>query len=83
MAVPFSNTNIRAPKGFRNVIWVLAREVIRDGPEDIVQYAADFFEKLLVIRSETDHDPAVQGAHVEDRFYNNYAFKVMGIRSSL
>ena len=78
----FQHQNTGAER-FRNVIWVLAREVIRDGPEDIVQYAADFFEKLLVIRSETDHDPAVQGAHVEDRFYNNYAFKVMGIRSSL
>ena len=77
MAVPFSNTKIRAPKGFQNLVWVFAREAIRDSPGNMVEYAADFFEKLLQIRSETGHNPAVQGAHAEDRFYNNYAFKVM------
>ncbi|XP_070208352.1 sperm surface protein Sp17-like [Littorina saxatilis] len=75
MAVPFSNTKLRVPNGFKNVVWVFAREVIRDNPKNIHEYGFRFFTKLLQIRAIEGHDPAQTGAHSEERFYNNWAYK--------
>ncbi|XP_059188145.1 histone acetyltransferase KAT6B-like [Centropristis striata] len=75
MSVPFSNTNLRVPRGFGTVLEGLAREVLRDQPEDIPKYAALYFEALLKQREETGMDPAEWAAKLEDRFYNNHAFK--------
>jgi len=50
MSVPFSNTNLRIPKGFGNLLEGLAREVLRDQPEDIPTYAALYFTELLKAR---------------------------------
>ncbi|KAL8606877.1 hypothetical protein ACOMHN_036515 [Nucella lapillus] len=72
MAVPFSNTKLRVPSGFRSLMWVLTKEVIRNGPPDVLTFSADFMDKLLHIRDNTGHDPTMQGAHAEDLFYNNY-----------
>lgn len=47
MSVPFSNTNLRIPKGFGNLLEGLAREVLRDQPEDIPAFAELYFAKLL------------------------------------
>uniref|UniRef100_A0A3Q2NZN4 Sperm autoantigenic protein 17 n=1 Tax=Fundulus heteroclitus TaxID=8078 RepID=A0A3Q2NZN4_FUNHE len=75
MSVPFSNTHLRVPRGFGAVLEGLAREVLRDQPDDIPSYAAQYFDKLLKQRQESGLDPAEWAARLEDRFYNNHAFK--------
>lgn len=75
MSVPFSNTHLRVPRGFGTILEGLAREVLRDQPGDIPQYAAHYFEALLKQREESGMDPAEWAAKLEDRFYNNQAFK--------
>ena len=50
MAVPFSNTKLRVPKGFQNILEGLAREVLRNQPADIYAFGAVYFEKLLKAR---------------------------------
>lgn len=47
MSVPFSNTHLRIPRGFGTVLNGLVREVLRDQPEDIPKYAAQYFSYLL------------------------------------
>ncbi|XP_053278075.1 sperm surface protein Sp17 [Pleuronectes platessa] len=75
MAVPFSNTHLRVPRGFGSILEGLVREILRDQPEDISQYAAHYFKALLEQREESGMDPAEWAAKLEDRFYNNHAFK--------
>lgn len=50
MAVPFSNTQLRVPPGFANILWCLAREVLREQPDNILQFGMEYFKKLLLIR---------------------------------
>ncbi|XP_030076454.1 sperm surface protein Sp17 [Microcaecilia unicolor] len=75
MAIPFSNTHYRIPRGFGNLLEGLTREVLREQPKDIPDFAAKYFAELLKKREETGFDPAEWGAKLEDRFYNNYSFK--------
>ncbi|KAL7400914.1 hypothetical protein ABVT39_019895 [Epinephelus coioides] len=75
MSVPFSNTHLRVPRGFGTILEGLTREILRDQPEDIPKYAAQYFEALLRKREESGMDPAEWAAKLEDRFYNNHAFK--------
>ncbi|CAB1348520.1 unnamed protein product [Coregonus sp. 'balchen'] len=75
MSVPFSNTHLRVPRGFGNLLEGLAREVLRDQPKDIPTFAALYFTALLKEREESGLDPAEWCARLEDRFYNNHAFK--------
>ncbi|XP_006034389.1 sperm surface protein Sp17 [Alligator sinensis] len=75
MAVPFSNTHLRLPRGFATLLEGLAREVLREQPEEIPAFAAKYFEDLLKKREKTMFDPAEWGAKLEDRFYNNQAFQ--------
>ncbi|XP_053125725.1 sperm surface protein Sp17 [Hemicordylus capensis] len=74
MAIPFSNTTQRIPPGFANLLEGLAREVLRNQPEDIPTFAAKYFETLLIEREKTGYDPAEWGAKLDDRYYNNRAF---------
>ncbi|KAJ8368242.1 hypothetical protein SKAU_G00082700 [Synaphobranchus kaupii] len=76
MSIPFSNTNLRVPRGFGNLLEGLAREVLRNQPQDIPKFAALYFSALLKEREESGLDPAEWGAKLEDRFYNNNAFKL-------
>ncbi|KAF3847746.1 hypothetical protein F7725_020774 [Dissostichus mawsoni] len=78
MSVPFSNTHLRVPRGFGTILEGLAREVLRDQPEDIPKYAAQYFDTLLTQREDSGIDPAEWAAKLEDRFYNNHAFKATG-----
>ncbi|XP_035857283.1 sperm surface protein Sp17 isoform X2 [Sander lucioperca] len=78
MSVPFSNTHLRVPRGFGTILEGLAREVLRDQPEDIPKYAAQYFDALLKQREDSGMDPADWAAKLEDRFYNNHAFKDTG-----
>ncbi|XP_048418126.1 sperm surface protein Sp17 isoform X2 [Stegostoma tigrinum] len=75
MSVPFSNTTLRIPRGFGNLLEGLSREVLRHQPDDIIEFAAVYFEDLLEKREATGIDPADWAAKLEDRFYNNHVFK--------
>ncbi|XP_072449222.1 uncharacterized protein [Chiloscyllium punctatum] len=75
MSVPFSNTTLRIPRGFGNLLEGLSREVLRHQPKDIIEFAAIYFEDLLEKREATGIDPADWAAKLEDRFYNNHVFK--------
>jgi len=50
MAVPFSNTKLRPPRGFRNILEGLSREVLRCQPGDIYAFGSLYFDRLLRIR---------------------------------
>ncbi|XP_078387709.1 uncharacterized protein LOC144669167 [Cetorhinus maximus] len=75
MSVPFSNTTLRIPRGFGNLLEGLSREVLRHQPNDIIEFAAIYFEELLERREATGIDPAKWAEQLEDRFYNNHVFK--------
>ncbi|XP_038635760.1 sperm surface protein Sp17 [Scyliorhinus canicula] len=75
MSVPFSNTTLRIPRGFGNLLEGLSREVLRHQPQDIITFAAIYFEDLLEKREVSGIDPSEWGAQLEDRFYNNHIFK--------
>ncbi|XP_026869467.2 sperm surface protein Sp17 isoform X1 [Electrophorus electricus] len=75
MSVAFSNTTLRVPPGFGDVVEALAREVLRDQPDDIPAFAARHFAALLKEREESGLDAAEWGTCIEDRFHNNHAFE--------
>ncbi len=50
MAVPFSNTKLRVPRGFQNILEGLAREVLRAQPKDLYAFGAVYFENLQRMR---------------------------------
>ncbi|XP_008584629.1 PREDICTED: sperm surface protein Sp17, partial [Galeopterus variegatus] len=75
MSIPFSNTHYRIPQGFGNLLEGLTREILREQPDNIPAFAAAYFENLLEKRERTNFDPAEWGTKVDDRFYNNHAFK--------
>lgn len=54
MAVPFSNTKLRVPKGFQNILEGLAREILRHQPEDPFEFGTKYFEQLLRVREGTN-----------------------------
>ncbi|XP_019613447.1 PREDICTED: ABC transporter F family member 4-like isoform X1 [Branchiostoma belcheri] len=74
MAVPFSNTKLRVPRGFQNLLEGLSREVLRNQPDNIPEFAATYFDTLLKQRDVGGIDPSEWGAQQEDRFYNNKSF---------
>ncbi|XP_057408973.1 sperm surface protein Sp17 isoform X3 [Balaenoptera acutorostrata] len=75
MSIPFSSTHYRIPQGFGNLLEGLTREILREQPDNIPAFAAAYFENLLEKREKTNFDPAEWGTMVDDRFYNNHAFK--------
>ncbi|NXY20844.1 SP17 protein, partial [Atrichornis clamosus] len=66
MSIAASNTNMRVPAGFRNLLEGLAREVLREQPADVVAFAAQHFQKLLEQREAGAVDPVAWGAMLED-----------------
>ena len=44
---------LRVPPGFQNLLEGLAREVLREQPEDIINFAAQYFKNQLLIREGT------------------------------
>ncbi|KAK4472535.1 hypothetical protein MN116_002684 [Schistosoma mekongi] len=75
MAVPFSNTTLRVPHGFPNLLEGLAREVLRHQPKDIYGFGAKYFEELLSKREETGNkDLAQLGAKLDDWYYNSKGY---------
>ena len=51
MAVPFSNTKLRVPKGFRNLLEDFTRDVLRNQPDDIFIFGAKYFQQLISNRN--------------------------------
>ncbi|XP_063273930.1 sperm surface protein Sp17 isoform X2 [Prinia subflava] len=66
MSIAYSNTNMRVPAGFRNLLEGLAREVLREQPTNVVAFAAQHFQKLLEQREAGGTDPVAWGAMLED-----------------
>ncbi|KAL9825843.1 sperm surface protein Sp17 [Geothlypis trichas] len=66
MSIAASNTSMRVPAGFRNLLEGLTREVLREQPTDVVAFAAQYFQKLLESREASDIDPVAWGAMLED-----------------
>ena len=54
MAVPFSNTKLRVPKGFQNILEAFAKEVLRQQPANIYEFGAVFFEEMVKERESTN-----------------------------
>lgn len=52
MAVPFSNTKLRVPQGFQTVLEMLSKEILRDQPTNIYEYAADYLDTLIKRRGK-------------------------------
>ncbi|KAL5965693.1 Sperm surface protein Sp17 [Taenia solium] len=75
MSAPFSNTHLRVPPGFANILWCFSREVLRVQPPDIPSFGMEYFDHLLRVRLETgEEDIAKLGAIIDDRYYNNRSF---------
>ncbi|NWT23843.1 SP17 protein, partial [Cardinalis cardinalis] len=66
MSIAASNTSMRVPAGFRNLLEGLAREVLREQPSDVVAFAAQYFQRLLESREAGGIDPVAWGAMLED-----------------
>uniref|UniRef100_A0A803W597 Sperm surface protein Sp17 n=1 Tax=Ficedula albicollis TaxID=59894 RepID=A0A803W597_FICAL len=66
MSIAASNTSMRVPAGFRNLLEGLAREVLREQPSNVVAFAAQHFQKLLEQREAAGIDPVAWGAMLED-----------------
>lgn len=65
MAVQYAPMKLRVPPGFQNLLEGLAREVLREQPEDIINFAAQYFRNQLLIRDETGRDDARKGDQME------------------
>lgn len=50
MAVQYAPTKLRVPAGFQNLLEGLAREVLREQPDDIIVFAKRHFQKLIARR---------------------------------
>uniref|UniRef100_A0A5K3FFF9 RIIa domain-containing protein n=1 Tax=Mesocestoides corti TaxID=53468 RepID=A0A5K3FFF9_MESCO len=75
MSAPFSNTRLRVPPGFANILWCFSREVLRLQPTDILKFGMEYFDYLLRLRLETgEEDVAKLGVMLDDRYYNNRSY---------
>jgi hypothetical protein len=50
MAVPFSNTKLRVPRGFQTLLEELSREILKEQPKNIHEFAANYLEMLVHAR---------------------------------
>ena len=50
MAVQYAPTKLRVPPGFQCILEGFAREVLREQPEDIIQFGAQYFKTQLSVR---------------------------------
>lgn len=51
MSVQYAPSKLRVPDGFNNLLEGLAREVLREQPENIIKFAADYFKTQLLLRN--------------------------------
>lgn len=52
MSVKYAPSKLRVPEGFQNVLEGLAREVLREQPEDIILFAANYFKNQLALQGK-------------------------------
>ena len=50
MSVQYAPQKLKVPEGFNNLLEGLAREVLREQPDNIIKFAADYFKKQSVLR---------------------------------
>ena len=50
MSVSYAPAKLRVPPGFEYVLEGLTREILREQPQDIVVFAAEYFKKKLTLR---------------------------------
>ncbi len=50
MSVSYAPSRLSVPPGFEYILESLAREVLREQPEDIIAFAADFFKAKVIVR---------------------------------
>ncbi len=51
MSVSYAPSRLSVPMGFEYVLESLAREVLREQPKDIIEFAAKYFKAKLVVRN--------------------------------
>ena len=50
MSVSYAPTKLRVPLGFDHLLEALSREVLREQPKDIINFAAEYFRRKLILR---------------------------------
>ena len=50
MSVQYAPSKLRVPDGFNNLLEGLAREVLREQPENIINFAAEYFKTQMLLR---------------------------------
>lgn len=63
MSMSFSANKLRVPPGFEHLLEGLAREILREQPNNLVEFAAIYFKKKLEERD---------GEHVMSGFRSRY-----------
>ncbi|XP_066910834.1 sperm surface protein Sp17-like [Clytia hemisphaerica] len=57
MAVQYAPQKLTVPDGFNNLLEGLAREVLREQPENIIKFAADYFKQQVATRVANGGEP--------------------------
>ena len=65
MSSPFTQGQLKTPKGFEHLLESLCKEVLRRQPENILEYANEHFTRLLKLREETGYDGYTPKAEIE------------------
>lgn len=50
MSVKFAPMHLRVPEGFQKILEGLTREILRDEPEELVPYCAQYFKSRMLLR---------------------------------
>ena len=50
MSVSYAAAKIRIPAGFEHILEGLVREVLREQPEDVIAFSAEYFNKKILLR---------------------------------
>ena len=51
MSVSYAPSTIRVPPGFEHILEGLAKSVLKEQPEDVIAFAAEYFKKKLMLRN--------------------------------
>ena len=50
MSVSYAAAKMRIPGGFEHILEGLVREVLREQPEDVIAFSAEYFNKKILLR---------------------------------
>ena len=65
MSSPFTQAQLKTPKGFEHLLEGLCKEVLRRQPENILEFATEHFSRLMKLREETGYDGYTPKAEIE------------------